>query len=42
MAYELMKVSERTWAALAMIEREQPKGETECAIWTSGMAAEGS
>ena len=32
MAYELMKVSERTWAALAMIESEQPKGETECAI----------
>ena len=32
MAYELMNVSERTWAALAMIENEQPKGETECAI----------
>jgi hypothetical protein len=32
MAYELMNVSERTWAALAMIESEQPKGETECAI----------
>ena len=32
MAYELMKVSERTRAALAMIESEQPKGETECAI----------
>ena len=32
MAYQLMKVSERTWAALAMIESEQPKGETECAI----------
>jgi hypothetical protein len=32
MVYELMNVSERTWAALAMIESEQPKGETECAI----------